>query len=268
MKELSKIYDQYVHLIQGDTFDFDKFNQYAIVHYSNSIEGSTLTKAETFLLLEEQLTPKNKPLEHVLMAVDHLKALKFVMNLANSKKPLTEEIIKEIASLILKKAGSEISAIAGTFDSSKGDFRKVNVRAGISTFINFQKVPKKVNALINYINDTITKITDFKSVNELAFDVHFQLVSIHPFTDGNGRISRLLMNYVQQYHSLPRSVIYKEDKQDYFNALVETRAAEDISIFRKFMFLQTKKYLLEKVAELSEKQITKKSKENGFSFLF
>ncbi|MGB0880637.1 MAG: Fic family protein [Polaribacter sp.] len=266
MKNLSNIYNKYLSLIQGDTFDFDTFNQYTLVHHSNSIEGSTLTKAETFLLLEEQLTPKNKPLEHTLMAIDHLNALKFVMDLANSKKPLTEEIIRKISSLLLKQTGSEISAIAGTFDSSKGDFRKVNVRAGISTFINFEKVPKKVNELITYINERITKISDFKSVNELAFDVHFQLVSIHPFADGNGRISRLLMNYVQQYHHIPLSVIYKEDKQEYFNALVETRTTEDISIFRKFMFLQTEKYLLEKIEELSKKQVTKK--ENGMSLLF
>ena len=268
MKDLSDIYSKYNSLIQEDTFDFDKFNQYAIVHHSNAIEGSTLTKSETFLLLDEQLTPKNKPLEHTLMAIDHLNALKFVVDLANSKKPLTEEILKKIASLLLKQTGSEISAIGGTFDSSKGHFRKVNVRAGVSTFINYQKVPERVRELLIYINDTIEKVSDFDAVNKLAFDVHFQLVSIHPFADGNGRISRLLMNYVQQYHHVPLSVIYKEDKQEYFNALVETRVAEDISIFRKFMFLQTEKYLLEKIEELSKKQVIKKSKEDTMSFLF
>ena len=179
-----------------------------------------------------------------------------------------EEILKKIASLLLKQTGSEISAIGGTFDSSKGDFRKVNVRAGISTFINYQKVPERVRELLIYINDTIEKISDFDAINKLAFDVHFQLVSIHPFADGNGRISRLLMNYVQQYHHVPLSVIYKEDRQEYFNALVETRVAEDISIFRKFMFLQTEKYLLEKIEELSKKQVIKKSKEDKMSFLF
>jgi len=268
MNNLSNTYNKYLSLIQGDTFDFDKFNQYAIVHHSIAIEGSTLTKAETFLLLDEQLTPKNKPLEHTLMAIDHLNALKFVMDLANSKKPLTEEILKKIASLVLKQTGSEISAIGGTFDSSKGDYRKVNVRAGVSTFINFQKVPERVHELLIYINDTIQKARNFDDINELAFDVYFQLVSIHPFADGNGRVSRLLMNYVQQYHNVPLSVIYKEDKQEYFNALVTTRTEEDISIFRKFMFLQTEKYLLEKIEELSKKQVTKKSEENKMSFLF
>ena len=100
MKNLSNIYNEYRSLIEGDTFDFDKFNQYAIVHHSTAIEGSTLTKAETFLLLDEQLTPKNKPLEHTLMAIDHLNGLKFVMDLANSKPAISSQLILILLSKI------------------------------------------------------------------------------------------------------------------------------------------------------------------------
>lgn len=268
MENLLKIYDDYQILVKEDNFDFDKFNQYAIVHHSNSIEGSTLTKEETFLLLDEQLTPKNKPLEHLFMAIDHLKALRFVIEISNSKKPLSLDIIKKMSSLIMKQTGSKISAIAGSFDSSKGDFRRVTVRAGTTTFMDYSKVPERVNDLIADLNNNITKVKGFKEVNELAYDAHFQLVSIHPFADGNGRTSRLLMNYVQQYHNMPLTAIFREDKQDYFKALQETRKQKDISIFRAFMFSQTKKYLLEKIKEMSSKQNIKKSKGRGMSFLF
>ncbi|TRX20440.1 Fic family protein [Flavobacterium franklandianum] len=265
--KLLKIKEKYFSLIEADDFDYPKFNQFAIVHHSNSIEGSTLTKEETYLLLEEHLTPKNKPLEHTLMAVDHLAALKFVVTLAEEKTPLTIEIIKELSALVMKTTGSEISSMAGNFDSSKGDFRKVTVRAGTTTFMDYKKVPERVSELVDYINKTIAKSEDFIEINNLAFDVHFQLVSIHPFADGNGRISRLLMNYIQQYHKLPLSVVYKEDKQDYFNALQETRKKEDIIIFRKFMFTQTEKFLTEQIEELTKKQTSKKTGK-GFSFLF
>ena len=67
MDELIKLELEYQSLIKGDTFDYDKFNEFSIVHHSNLIEGSTLTKEETFLLLDEKLTPKNKPIEHNLM---------------------------------------------------------------------------------------------------------------------------------------------------------------------------------------------------------
>lgn len=265
--ELLKIKEKYFSLIEADDFDYHKFNQFAIVHHSNSIEGSTLTKEETYLLLEEHLTPKNKPLEHTLMAVDHLKALQFVVQLAEEKIPLTVEIIKELSALVMKTTGSEISSMAGNFDFSKGDFRKVTVRAGTTTFMDYKKVPERVSQLVDYINETIKTSEDFLEINNLAFDAHFQMVSIHPFADGNGRISRLVMNYIQQYHKMPLSVVYKEDKQDYFNALQETRKKEEISIFRDFMFSQTEKFLAEQIAELTKKQ-TSKNTGKGFSFLF
>lgn len=66
---------------------------------------------------------------------------------------------------------------------------------------------------------------------------------------------------------MPLSVVYKEDKQDYFDALQETRKNEDISIFRNFMFSQTEKFLTEQIEELTQKQ-TSKNAGKGFSFLF
>ena len=266
MNSLLKLYETYLDLKKGDDFDFDKFNQFAIVHHSNSIEGSTLSKEETYLLLNENLTPKNKPLEHTFMAIDHYAALKYVIGLAASKRKLSDINIRNIASLIMDKTGSEISSMAGNFDSSKGDYRKVTVRAGNTTFMDYQKVPEKVNELLNYINDTIIKAKGFQQINELAFDAHFQMVSIHPFADGNGRLSRLLMNYVQHYHKIPLTAIYLENKSDYFTALEDTRNKKDITIFRKFMFNQTTKNLLEKIEELSRKQVSKKGK--GMNFLF
>jgi Fic family protein len=267
MSKILKIKEKHLSLIKADDFDYHKFNQFAIVHHSNSIEGSTLTKEETYLLLEESLTPKNKPLEYTLMAIDHLKALKYIVKLADEKTPLTVEIIKILSSIVMKTTGSEISSMAGDFDSSKGDFRKVTVRAGTTTFMDYKKVPKRVQELVDYINQTMNKSQDFLEINNLAFDAHFQMVSIHPFADGNGRLYRLLMNYVQHYHKLPLSVVYKEDKQDYFYALQQTRKNEDISIFRNFMFSQTEKFLSEQIEELTQKQTSKKTG-NGFSFLF
>ena len=267
MKSFLETYKTYVTLVNNDSFDFEKFSHFSIVHHSNSIEGSTLTKEETYMLLDEQLTPNNKPLEHSLMAVDHLEALKYTIELGKNKEILTVDIIKRISSLIMKTTGSMVSAMAGDFDSSKGDFRKVTVRAGTSTFIDYKKVPKRVEELVNYINSNIKDTTEVINQYELAFDAHFQIVSIHPFADGNGRLSRLLMNYVQQYYKQPLSIVYRENKQAYFNALIETRKTQDISVFRKFMFEQAEKYMQEKIKEFSQIQSNIK-KGKGMSFLF
>lgn len=267
LKNLIKIKEKYLHLSKDDSFDFNKFNEFAIVHHSNSIEGSTLTKEETFILLNDSLTPKNKPLEHTFMAIDHFSALKYVLELAETKKEISVDMLKEISTKVMKNTGSKISAIAGDFDSSKGDFRKVTVRAGTSTFMDYSKIPERVSELINYINKEIKNVTDFESIYNLAFDVHFQLVSIHPFADGNGRVSRLLMNYIQAYHKQPLTIVFKEDKTDYYQALIETREKEDILIFRYFMYSQTEKFFLEKITELTKTQ-KQNSNNSGLSFLF
>jgi len=257
MDELVKLEYEYRDLIKEDTLDYDKFNEFSIVHHSNSIEGSSLTKEETFLLLEENLTPKNKPLEHSLMAVDHLEALKYIIGLAERKELLSADKIKNLSALIMKTTGSKISAMGGDFDSSKGEYRKLTVRAGTQTFIDYTRVPKEVDELIAYINEKINTVKSYEEVNDLAFDGHFQMVSIHPFADGNGRLSRLLMNYVQRYHGFTLSVIYKTFKSDYFKALDDTRKKEDISVFRKFMYKQNKLHLKKLIREI-------KSKKNGF----
>ena len=70
---------------------------------------------------------------------------------------------------------------------------------------------------------------------ELAFEAHQRLVSIHPFNDGNGRTSRLLMNYVQRYYGQPLTIVFREDQLAYFEALEQSRVAEDLTVFMNFM---------------------------------
>jgi len=244
-----------------------KATRFAIVHHSNSIEGSTLTKEETYLLLDEKLTPSNKPLEHTFMALDHLEALKYVLDLSSKKEKLSVDIVKNISALVMKNTGSLISSMGGDFDSSKGEFRKVTVRAGTRAFMDYKKVPDRVQLLINEINTNIDKSKDFVETNNLAFDAHYQMVTIHPFADGNGRLSRLLMNYVQSYHNHPLSVVFKEDKSKYFAALEGTRENGDTKVFRSFMYEQLKKHLMQEISVLSKGMTNKKSFDTGLSLL-
>ncbi len=270
MDDLMKLELEYQSLIKGDTFDYDKFNEFVIVHHSNLIEGSTLTMEETFLLLDEKLTPKNKPLVHSLMALDHLEALKYVIQLADRKKLLSVDIIQNISAHIMKSTGSKISSMGGDFDSSKGEFRKLTVRAGVQTFMDYKKVPGEVKSLVDYINENIDKVKSYREINNLAFDSHYQLVTIHPFADGNGRLSRLLMNYVQKYHNNTLSIIYPHFKSDYFKALDATRKKEDTSVFREFMYSQNKLHLKKLIKEIYDKKIKSqnRSSKKGFSFIY
>lgn len=267
METLIKLKDKYLQLSKG-ILDYEKFNQYAITHHSTAIEGSSLSLPETFLLLDEGLTPKNKPLEHTFMAIDHKEALSFIIELAESKRPLTVRIIQQLSSIILKNTGSKISTMAGDFDSSKGDFRKATVRAGNRTFMDYSKVPQKVQELLEFINSSINTEKTFETNSLLAFDAHFQMVSIHPFADGNGRLSRLMMNYVQHYHNQPMTIVFPTDRLEYIEALEQTRKNEDIKIFRKFMFSQTLKFFKQEINMIEKQQKQSKSKRKGLSYIF
>ena len=189
MEAMESLRDSYLSLTQG-RIDYVKFNRIAMVHHSNAIEGSTLTELETRVLLSEGLTPKGKPAEHTLMAIDHHYALEQILGWAEQKEVLTLAHLKEIAAAVLKNAGSEIHTALGTFDSSKGDLRLLNVHAGNSSFPNYDKIPRLLDDLVSHIATALPQVKGFKAVHDLAFEAHYQLVSIHPWADGNGRYSQ------------------------------------------------------------------------------
>jgi Fic family protein len=247
--------------------DFDKFNQYAITHHSTTIEGSTLTEIETRLLLDEGITPAGKPLLHSLMVQDHYKALLFVTEQAANKAAVTPEFLQSINALVMKQTGSVYQTVFGELDAAKGVFRKGNVSAGNTYFVGFDKVEGLVKKLTAALNEKIhIAPTAIEKIN-IGFDVHFDLVTIHPFYDGNGCTSRLLMNYLQLYFGLPMNIVFKEDKAAYFEALLQTRKQEDITIFRNFMYIQYEKYLLLEIEKYE--QLNKEPKKGGgYSFVF
>ncbi len=245
--------------------DFDKFNGYSITHHSTTIEGSTLTETETRLLLDEGITPAGKPLLHSLMVQDHYNALLFITQKAKEKKNITPGFIQVVNAAVMKQTGSIYQTVFGELDGSKGVFRKGNVSAGSTYFVGYEKVEGLVTKLCNGINDKINSAASVAEKLHICFDAHFDLVTIHPFYDGNGRTSRLLMNYLQLLFNLPLSIVFKEDKAAYFEALQQTRKQEDIAVFREFMFAQYAKYLQQEIEKFEQAQ---QSGGKAYSFVF
>ena len=130
-------------------------------------------------------------------------------------------------------------SIGGDFSAAKGELRKLNVTAGTGgkSYLSYQKVPARLAAFCEELNKRRKAVdaADVASVYELSFWAHFELVSIHPWADGNGRTCRLLMNLLQwEFDVLPTKVL-KEDKAEYIQALIDTRESEDISVFVECM---------------------------------
>lgn len=136
---LQETIENYISLNLDEVIDHQKFSEYALTHHSTSIEGSTLTEADTRLLLDEGVTPKGKPLEHSLMVKDHYEALQFALAKARSKEPVSVGLVQTIGGMALKNTGKIYNTALGNIDSSKGEFRKGNVSAGGSYFISFIK---------------------------------------------------------------------------------------------------------------------------------
>ncbi len=252
MEKLIPIITKYKSLDLQNVIDHDRFNQYAIVHHSSGIEGSTLTETETRLLLEEGTTPKGKPLAHSLMVKDHFDALQFILNAANEQRKVDIEFIQTINSKVMKGTGS----------------------AGGSYFVNFDKVVDYTERLVVRLNEQMKIANTIPEQLRLSFVAHFDLVSIHPFYDGNGRTSRLLMNFIQAYFKLPLAIVYQEDKKDYYDALVASRKAENTIAFEAFMEDQYRKFLTLEMEQF-EKDMSKDLPQNkkqwpgsGFSIFF
>ncbi len=270
---IAKLLEQYFMLNLKQDIDWEKFSHYANVHHSTSIEGASLSVHETTVLLDEGLTAKGKPLMHHLMQTDHYKALLFTLDAANNKKSLTPDIIKQMAALVMQGTGSLHHTVLGTFDSSKGDFRLLNVHAGETRFVDFTKVPNLIHLFCEEVNQFLLHHHDLIDSLQASFDAHFNLVSIHPFADGNGRVSRLIMNYIQHCYQLPLAIVFKEDKSAYYEALTDARKKEDITIFRHFMYKQYEKLLLLEIRKAKKSLTAKikpgdKGKSGGLSMIF
>lgn len=252
IEQFTSLLNDYQRLNLSDVINYVSLNEALISHHSTAIEGSSLTVEESVLLLTEGITANGKPLHDHYMVKDHHNALLWVVEQAKHKKDISIEFIQTLSSIVLKNTGSVINTIAGTYDSSKGDFRKSNVYVGSRYFTNYLKVEKEVADFVQWLNKEIRKENQSaKDVYNLAFDAHYKFVTIHPFADGNGRTSRLLMNYILARFNLPLAMLFKEDKAEYYKALEQCRVSdkETTAPIREFMYKQQKKYLEQEISK-------------------
>ncbi len=219
--------------------DFDKFYLYSIIVHSTAIEGSTVTEVEAQLLFDEGITSSKRTMVEQMMNLDLKVAYEFGREWIKHHYPITVDWLIELASKVMARTGSEYHSMGGDFSAAKGELRKLNVTAGLGgkSYLSYLKVPERLAAFCEELNKRRKAINplDVCAVYDLSFWAHYELVTIHPWADGNGRTSRLLMNLLQmEFGVLPVKVL-KEDKATYIQALIDTREKEDIGIFQNCM---------------------------------
>lgn len=266
MKTLLDTYSKYQKLPISEIMDYNRYNELLMIHSSSVMEGSTLTLDETEILIQEGIAPKGKPLSHSLMIKDHFDALQFVINkskLINIK--MTSDFLKEIGARVMYGTGGVYNSALGNIDSRKGDFRVSASRAaGGSYYVNHSKINPMINDLCNTINQTIDKISSLTDVLSLSSYAHLQLLTIHPFADGNGRSSRLLQNYIMLRKGFPLVIIRKEQKEDYISSIKTSRLKDKPDPFIQFISNEYQHHL---EAEIKKYKDMQKGKSRGLTFI-
>ncbi|RAL22720.1 Fic family protein [Thermoflavimicrobium daqui] len=188
-------------------------------YHSNSIEGSTLTLAETAIIIADGITVGGKSVREHLEAINHKEAILYLEELVKDNTLLTEQIIKEIHSIILR----------GIDTKSAGVYRHVPVYIRGQQHVPPQpwQVPTEMEQMITDYNSTWQ---NHHPIERAAF-LHCEFVRIHPFIDGNGRTARLIMNLELMKSGLVPLILRKEQRVAYFSSLQHYDDQKDIEPF-------------------------------------
>ena len=191
------------------------------IYNSNGIEGNTLTLRETQVVLEG-ITVGGKSIKEHLEAINHEKAILFLDDLVKDNEPISEWNIKNIHQLVLKDIDNE----------NAGRYRKENVTIKGATHIppDYLKLPELMEKLILTYNTW----SEYHPIIQAAL-LHGELVKIHPFVDGNGRTSRLLMNLDLMNNGYNPVIIKKESRLKYYEALDKAHTTGNYTDFVKLV---------------------------------
>lgn len=190
-----------------------------LTYDSNAIEGNTLSLEETSLVINEDLAPEGKTLREIHEVKNHREAIEFVRNF---KGDLSEEFILKLHYTILKNISERFA----------GQYRQTNVKIFGSNvkLPSSHVVPQLVKNLVYWYKKNKKNYTPF----ELATLVSMKFVTIHPFVDGNGRVSRLIMNFLLGKNNYPWINIYNKKRAKYIKAV---RLSNDEDYSEIFPFL-------------------------------
>lgn len=212
--------------------NFESFG-ISFTYNTQRIEGSTLTQSDTKDLLIHDITPAKKSQADTIETKKHYGL--FIRLVTSKVSKITKKMIlqwhREIFDQTkIGEAGSIRSYRVGVITNEKIEFAPVN------------EIPKKLEEFFRWLDK-------YSGVNfvELAARAHYRFVSIHPFGDGNGRISRLIMNYILFAHDCQLMLIKTEERRAYFKALEKAQLEDDeihfLKWFMKYYIKANKRYL-------------------------
>ena len=225
IEQLSATYHSLLPMSPENQRRWEKKVRLEFNYNSNHIEGNTLTYGDTQLLLLFGETHGSHPMRDYEEMKAHDVAFQKIKEwAADTQMPLTEKNIRELNQIILVQTfwkdaitpdgqPTRRQIMVGSYKTQPNSVRLPN--GELFEYTAPQEVPIQMQALMEWYRDEQTALHPVT----LAAMFHYKFVRIHPFDDGNGRVSRLLMNYILLAHKLPPVVIKSSDKQNYLHAL-------------------------------------------------
>ena len=198
---------------------------------SNALEGNSLTLEETSSIINDGITV-GKSVKETLEAINLSQAYDYMLLLAEDKQELTESVTKKLNRLVMFNT-AKTHELAGTYRKGKAWPKGYEDQP----YVNPIAIADKMKQLINWSKENKERLHPVI----YAADLHQKFVSIHPFSDGNGRTARLLMNLVLIRANYPVINISPKARQEYMTALAESRENGKVKIFEKFII----RYILE-----------------------
>ncbi len=191
-----------------------------LTYHSNSIEGSTLTEADTKAVLFDNVALQNKTLIEQLEAKNHQTALNYLFDHIFKKREINEDLILKLHSILM----NGIRPDAGFYRNH--GVRIVGVSLPTANYIRVPEIIKSIMISVKGIN---------KDIVSLSANVHSRFEQVHPFSDGNGRIGRLLMTAMLLKANMAPAVIHQQQKQLYYTYLYKSQTKDDQSQLEDFL---------------------------------
>lgn len=206
---------------------------------SNAIEGNSLTLGDTAFFLREGLTSEGKPLQDYLEAKNHAEAIDKLQDIISKKQPITEHLVKALHSILMKGADFSVAqGLGGRVIHKKihvGEYKKqpnhvLTLSGKIHKYTDPIHVHDEMESLLNWLKSAKTL-----HPVERAAQFHYKFVLIHPFDDGNGRMSRLLMNLLLMQAGYYPCIIQNAHRRRYIQVLEQVDSVKDVSLLTTFV---------------------------------
>ncbi len=238
-----------------------EYNEILFSAHSCAIEGNSFSVNDTRDLKEHGISLKlqNKSMYEAFEIIDHFKAFEFLFNDLN--KPINEQLLIDTHKILT------LNTILYSKGYNPGQYTDTQMAAGDTIFPDHKESIKSIPNLMDNTQEALFKSKVHPM--EISAKFHQFFIYLHPFPDGNGRLGRLISNYILAIKGHPLVIITKDKKEEYIDALKLTQKHNDMDIISHFFFKTSILRMKDEIKQMEAKILdTNQDKGRGLTFLF